>query len=490
MSTPKQLLVSKRKLFLALISITLICSLASGSIMYVVAQGGSTPITISSGIYPAGTSYTIYNESTTYYSKNSHGIVAYSSASAVSVITDTLASSDATTVQIADGTYACGGTKVYVSSKQTLIGAGKDSTILTFTGTGGVVLGTDLDGEVSTENAVLEGMTISGDDSVGSVGLRRVNNLYGTIRQIKITNFETGFIEEAWFKSINIVNKGYDIDIFNFKYGVVWDRRDVQGGFPVGNNLNIYYNLMCYSTAGAIVSGSIGYWHKDGQANLVYGGWTEKCDTGIQVDTGQACKFLGIYQEACNTYVELGAVAYYNVIDSITYWVAPEVLYTDAGLANDLQFSKTVNSYYISKAIILDTGLIWKTGTSLGRGGAGTDIWIGHNANDDLNFNVPAGKVFSFTVDNNGVFLIYADGEIQYLKVKNSVSNIGNIGAGTVHVHVALPLAEPDVNYGVSVEVDWSTTTFVQNKTTNGFDIGFGTATGGTGGYYSFILYR
>jgi hypothetical protein len=186
----------------------------------------------------------------------------------------------------------------------------------------------------------------------------------------------------------------------------------------------------------------------------------------------------------------LGAVAYYNVIDSITYWVAPEVLYTDAGLANDLQFSKTVNSYYISKAIILDTGLIWKTGTSLGRGGAGTDIWIGHNANDDLNFNVPAGKVFSFTVDNNGVFLIYADGEIQYLKVKNSVSNIGNIGAGTVHVHVALPLAEPDVNYGVSVEVDWSTTTFVQNKTTNGFDIGFGTATGGTGGYYSFILYR
>ena len=85
MSTPKQLLVSKRKLFLALISIALICSLASGSIMYVVAQGGSTPITITSGIYPGAPTYTLYEDSGTYYAKNAYGVVT-SSASASTIL--------------------------------------------------------------------------------------------------------------------------------------------------------------------------------------------------------------------------------------------------------------------------------------------------------------------------------------------------------------------------------------------------------------------
>jgi hypothetical protein len=86
MSTPKQLLVSKRKLFLAIVSIALICSLASGSIMYVVAQGGSTPITISSGIYPGAPTYTIYTDGTTYYAKNAYGVVSYYSTDAATTI--------------------------------------------------------------------------------------------------------------------------------------------------------------------------------------------------------------------------------------------------------------------------------------------------------------------------------------------------------------------------------------------------------------------
>jgi hypothetical protein len=86
MSTPKQLLVSKRKLFLAIISIALICSLASGSIMYVVAQGGSTPFTISSGIYPGAPNYTIWSDAGTYYVKNEFGAVSSSSALASTAI--------------------------------------------------------------------------------------------------------------------------------------------------------------------------------------------------------------------------------------------------------------------------------------------------------------------------------------------------------------------------------------------------------------------
>jgi hypothetical protein len=78
MSSNLKVSVSKRKLLLAFFSIALICSLASGSIMYVVAQGGSTPITISSGPYPGATSNTFYVEGSIYYSKTSFGVVSSS----------------------------------------------------------------------------------------------------------------------------------------------------------------------------------------------------------------------------------------------------------------------------------------------------------------------------------------------------------------------------------------------------------------------------
>jgi hypothetical protein len=102
MSTPKQLLVSKRKLFLAIISIALICSLASGSIMYVVAQGGSTPITISSGIYPGAPSHMIWVDSGIYYDKTSYGVTT-SSTNAATLINNVITSNSY--ILIASGTY-------------------------------------------------------------------------------------------------------------------------------------------------------------------------------------------------------------------------------------------------------------------------------------------------------------------------------------------------------------------------------------------------
>jgi hypothetical protein len=80
MSNAKQVSVSKRKLALALISIALVCSLASGSFVYVIAQsGGSTPITISSGIYPGAPTATIWADGSTYYSKTAYGVATSSS---------------------------------------------------------------------------------------------------------------------------------------------------------------------------------------------------------------------------------------------------------------------------------------------------------------------------------------------------------------------------------------------------------------------------
>jgi hypothetical protein len=123
MSTPKQLLVSKRKLFLALISIALICSLASGSIMYVVAQGGSTPITISSGIYPGAPTYTIWVDSGTYYSKTAYGVVS-SSTNAATFINSMILTVHSTTngtIKFAPGLYTLT-SPIIMYSKVSLVG--------------------------------------------------------------------------------------------------------------------------------------------------------------------------------------------------------------------------------------------------------------------------------------------------------------------------------------------------------------------------------
>jgi parallel beta-helix repeat protein len=91
MSNTAKVSVSKRKLLLAFVSIALVCSLASGSIMFVVAQGGSTPITISSGIYPGAPTHTIWIDSGTYYSKDAYGVVT-SSTNAATVINSAITS--------------------------------------------------------------------------------------------------------------------------------------------------------------------------------------------------------------------------------------------------------------------------------------------------------------------------------------------------------------------------------------------------------------
>ena len=90
MSAKGKLLVSKRKLLLAVVAIALVCSLASGSFMYVLGQGGGSHVfTISSGQYPGAPSYTIYSDGAvtpTYYAKDAYGVIAYTSTTDVGTI--------------------------------------------------------------------------------------------------------------------------------------------------------------------------------------------------------------------------------------------------------------------------------------------------------------------------------------------------------------------------------------------------------------------
>jgi hypothetical protein len=130
MSSNLKVSVSKRKLLLAFFSIALICSLASGSIMYVVAQGGSTPITISSGIYPGAPNYTLWVDGSTYYLKNSYGVTT-SSTNPSTLMQTTLTANPTATFFIKNGVYTFP-TGLIGKITNSIIGESKQNTILKF----------------------------------------------------------------------------------------------------------------------------------------------------------------------------------------------------------------------------------------------------------------------------------------------------------------------------------------------------------------------
>jgi hypothetical protein len=151
MSSNLKVSVSKRKLLLAFFSIALICSLASGSIIYVVAQGGSTPITISSGPYPGAPSYTIYTDGTTTYAKSSSGVIS-SSTDTTSIFQ--YAITNGYHIQINDGIYS-GLLPLTVPSNRIIEGNGNATKLM------GSLLGTQyLFNLIGTVGTPLTGITI------------------------------------------------------------------------------------------------------------------------------------------------------------------------------------------------------------------------------------------------------------------------------------------------------------------------------------------
>jgi len=335
-------------------------------------------------------------------------------------------------VTLDEGTFPCGETRIQVLSSKSLKGAGKEITKLTFTGGGGVDLGVNSGAMVQTQYAQFEGVTLTGDGSEGSIGLRRTNNLYGTIRNVEIDGFKQGFVEESWYTGINIANIGYDILIRNCKYGVTWNRRDPQGGFPVGNNLNLYYWLGCYGTTGEIVADSIAYRVLDADAVVVTGGWTEKYDTGIKCTAGNANKFKEIWMEACNTYVQYDAGVIGCETDAMLYWSDPEVVLVDNGTGCRAKFTKTIQTEYNGIAQTWDTPLIWKLGTAVNKHPSATELGIGHDNSDNMIFNHPTGKSFIFRENAGGVAFfwdgwIWVDTAGKGLKLKSPNATVYNI---------------------------------------------------------------
>jgi len=62
------------------------------------------------------------------------------------------------------------------------------------------------------------------------------------------------------------------------------------------------------------------------------------------------------------------------------------------------------------------------------------------------------------------------------ISVPRYIRNVGTVTVPAGAAYVDVPDADVDSNYTVLVEVSWSTTVWVSNKTSGGFRINFGTA--------------
>jgi parallel beta-helix repeat protein len=215
MSNTAKVSVSKRKLLLAFISITLVCSLASGSIMFVIAQGGSTPITISSGIYPGAPTYTIYTDGSTYYAKNAYGVVSYSSTNAAITINAALAVSDV--VKLNGGTlpftYYDISSPIILHNRNKLVGDTDASVVIRANNLPIAIesLGTS----VTSQYAIsLENLQIYGNDYPNSIGLVLNYTFSSTfLRHVSISHFGTGlFLYGSYGNTYSGCSINYNVD--------------------------------------------------------------------------------------------------------------------------------------------------------------------------------------------------------------------------------------------------------------------------------------
>lgn len=125
---PSKVSISKRKLILSLVSVLLIGVIASGSLMYVVAQSSLSTITIAGGPYPGAPSYTIFAESGTNYVKNANGVIVYSSTNTSYVIQSCITTN--AHILVKPGTYTITNTLLGNVAGVILEGESKDTTII------------------------------------------------------------------------------------------------------------------------------------------------------------------------------------------------------------------------------------------------------------------------------------------------------------------------------------------------------------------------
>ena len=287
--------VSKHKLVFAFISIALVCSLGSGTVMYVVAQGGgSLPITISSGVYPGATAYTIFTDGSTYYAKNSYGAVSSSSTSA-SVVFASIP--EGSKISIGEGTFPA---QILYKSGNMYIGSGTSKTIIQQTVSADYVFKPSA--ATAKTRLYIADLTIDlTDDSVGSGGLNLDGTCYATVERVTFSNHagsKTNCIAVYLADTQQVgayFNAFRDVDIAYFNIG--YDFNVTSSWTP--NSNQIYSGRVLTSNTGILFAAETTGDHPNG--NVIFGTDIESCVIGSDALSSDN-SMVGGNIEACSSY--------------------------------------------------------------------------------------------------------------------------------------------------------------------------------------------
>lgn len=264
-----------------------------------------------------GSPYTISVDTvqTGYYmAQDSMGIFinSWTSTDVAATINNAYQAATSGVVRLNAGTYPCTTNTIYVNKTGvSLVGAGMNATILTFT-SGGVQMGLNDGTDTAIYSNNLEDLQISGSDTADSVGLRRTNTQRSVISNVYINNFESGFIDESANAGIHILNLGFNIQVWYCVNGSTLQVREPASDGTGGMNLNDYYGLWVYS--GEANSYSIKYTstnatHSGPQGCAIYGAWAEWSTDGVIMENARGCQIKSLWLEHTTTGITLGEYA-------------------------------------------------------------------------------------------------------------------------------------------------------------------------------------
>lgn len=197
LSSKLQLSIRDRKVFAAILALVLLCSTASALIAYdagVKAQSSSalTMQTNSGGVYPGAPTYTIFSDGAvtpTYYAKDAYGAISWSSTNAAVPIQNGLNINYAK-VALATGNFVCNSALTIPSfGHSSLMGQGRELSILSFTGTSGIVI--DSANWWSISDLSISGTIVSGAYGISILASTGANG-YNLVSNVEIHNFDQG----------------------------------------------------------------------------------------------------------------------------------------------------------------------------------------------------------------------------------------------------------------------------------------------------------
>lgn len=224
--------------------------------------------------------YIIFTDGINFYGKNGvTGVIDYSGTSAATVIQNVFDATKQGTIYVREGVYPLGTMGISISNDAVkVIGAGENSTVLTYTGSGAAI---SVERHGSTIARVgIERLGVDVDSTSSSaVAIQGIQYSQFTLRDIFIaSNTGTGLKLDggsAWsaygfFENVRIAGSPIK--------GV-----DIVGSTPDSNNDNTFINVIAIYSPGTGGGNTIGFHIEQGNTNTIIGGDLEDWGTGMKI---------------------------------------------------------------------------------------------------------------------------------------------------------------------------------------------------------------